>query len=490
MYETPVEEVSSKRRGREARWLSRTLYRVNIAWREVDPLPEVNGAVEPVLATVDALRTAWDRALRRVSAAEFAEARQRSLRRHAIETGIIERLYDLDWGVTEALVAEGITAEVAAREGGVSEEAFTLIRDQLDALEYLTLAVREGRQLSVFFVRELHQLITRHQPTYEARDALGNLVQVPLPHGEWKTQPNHVRRADGSLLQYTPPEHVQSQMEALVERYAETAGAHPVIRAAWLHHRFICIHPFADGNGRVARALTLLALLQAHYAPLVVDRRNRADYLGALDAANDGDLRSLVRLFAQLEIVALRTELERPAVVTPASGSAVDIARAYAERLRSLRAGTETQEVKRAEALGAALQRRVRNHLESVADSLAATFRTVDPATTAEVVAVKALSGPRWLIDLDLKTLDTTFTYSVNIVGVTEPTVLRVDVIALARRQLDEKIHFDPLFRPAPTDTVTLLAADDLDRRWPEIEELLDRTLAVAVDGFGRGLTG
>jgi hypothetical protein len=43
------------------------------------------------------------------------------LRRHAIETGIIERLYDVDWGVTRALIAEGLSAEVAAREGGIDE---------------------------------------------------------------------------------------------------------------------------------------------------------------------------------------------------------------------------------------------------------------------------------------------------------------------------------------------------------------------------------
>lgn len=172
-------------------------------WREIEPLPVVNGSAAPMLATVDSLRRAWDEALSRISAEEFNEARQRNLRRHAIETGIIERLYDVDWGVTEALVAEGITMEVAEREGGISEDALILIRDQLGALEYLVQAVRDGRELSVFFIRELHQLITRHQPTYDARDALGNLVQIPLPHGDWKTQPNHVRRSDGSLLEYT-----------------------------------------------------------------------------------------------------------------------------------------------------------------------------------------------------------------------------------------------------------------------------------------------
>jgi Fic family protein len=468
---------------------------VRIAWREVEPLAAVNGSVEPVLATVDALRTAWDDALGRVLPEEFTEARQRSLRRHAIETGIIERLYDLDWGVTEALVAEGITAEVAEREGGVSEDALRLIRDQLSALEYLTQAVQEGRDLSVFFVRELHQLITRHQPSYEARDALGNLIQVPLSHGEWKTQANHVRRTDGSVLEYTPPEHVQSQMERLVELYAQTSGAHPVVRAAWLHHRFICIHPFADGNGRVARALTLLVLLQARYAPLVVDRRNREDYIRELDAANDGDLRPLIRFFGRLETVALRSELERPAVVKPASGTAVDIARAYADRLRILRGSAPTENVKRAEVLATELQRRIEWHLRSAADGLKDAFRTVDPDARATVTS----SGPFhpewrwWVIELTLRTLGHHFFYRViagSARGDTE--VLAVNVTAhsyadaTSGQEASERVR--PMLEPTPIDTVTLVATDKLDARWPEVEELIDRTLAAAVDHFGRRL--
>lgn len=131
-----------------------------------------------------------------------------------------------------------------------------------------------------------------------------------MVHG--KTFPNDVVRADGSRLQYVPPEHVQSQMDTLMSLYSASEGAHPVVRSAWLHHRFVTIHPFQDGNGRVARALTLLVLLQARYAPLVVDRNQRGEYIDALDAANDGDLRPLIRLFAGLELVALKSELSAP----------------------------------------------------------------------------------------------------------------------------------------------------------------------------------
>jgi len=271
-----------------------------LRWVEVEPLGAVNGELKQVLASVDTLRQAWVVSLEQASTEEFAEARRRSLRRHAIETGIIERLYDVGWGVTEALVAEGITAEVAAREGGLDEDALTTIRSQYDALEFLADAARDGRDLSLHFVRELHHAVCRAQAMYEARNNFGQILQVPLHHGTWKLQLNHVRRRDGSLLEYTPPEHVQSQMERLLELYQATTGDHPVVRAAWLHHRFIRIHPFEDGNGRVARALTLLVLLSSQYAPLVVDRTERDAYIKALDQANDGDLRDLIRLFARL----------------------------------------------------------------------------------------------------------------------------------------------------------------------------------------------
>ena len=72
------------------------------------------------------------------------------------------------------------------------------------------------------------------------------------------------------------------EMERLVELHGQNAHLHPIILAAWLHHRFIRIHPFQDGNGRVARALVLLVLLRQDYAPLVVDRRRRDEYLRAL----------------------------------------------------------------------------------------------------------------------------------------------------------------------------------------------------------------
>ena len=56
--------------------------------------------------------------------------------------------------------------------------------------------------------------------------------------------------------------------------------------AAWVRHRFTQIHPFQDGNGRVARLLATLVFSRAEWLPLVVRRDDRVRYLDALEAAD------------------------------------------------------------------------------------------------------------------------------------------------------------------------------------------------------------
>jgi Fic family protein len=476
-----------------------------------------------MLDTVDELRAAWKRSIERASPEEFGEARRRTLRRHAIETGIIERLYDVSWGVTEALVAEGLTLEVAEREGGVSPDALAIINAQFEALTALVEAAREGRDLSVFFIRELHQAITRHQVTYEARNHLGQVLQVPLRHGEWKTQPNHVIRPDGSLLEYTPPEHVQPQMERLVQLYADTSALHPIVTAAWLHHRFIQIHPFQDGNGRVARALVLLILLRNDYAPLVVDRRRRDEYLHALDEANVGDLAPLVRLFAGAEITALRSELTLPARAPTAPASAVGVAQAYVERLRALRKTDVAKLAAESWRLAGEMSERITAHLQALAEDLERTFREIDPEARQRVFTaappdprakywfaqlVRAarqvdfytnLAEGSWWTRLHLGVLGQTMRYVVAVqkVGHGETGVLAITAFAerlLPRGEPDDtedepRLVPEQLLTLSSNDSVTLVHTDTVEERWQETAELIDGTLAAAVDEFARKLT-
>jgi Fic family protein len=488
----------------------------NFSWKAVTGVPAINGDVSALLATIDDLRRVWEQTLSLATSAEVGQARKRSLRRHAIETGIIERLYDLDWGVTEALVAEGLTLQAAEQEGGVTEDTLAVIRDQYEALEYLADACHGDFTLTVHFIRQLHDLITRHQLTYEARDQFGRVVNKALQHGAWKTDSNRVRRDDGTVVEFAPPAQVQPAMEALLRSYEESAGVHPLVRAAWLHHQFITIHPFADGNGRVGRALTLLVLLQARYAPLVVDRRQRVEYIEALEDANEGDLRPLVRMFARLEGVALRSELIRPTEDVPAGSSAVDVTRASVERLRTLQRNRSQDQQDKTVALAAAIHGRLGAYLREVSVPFREEFRTVDPA--ADVAVYQAVPGDEragwwraqliraanavdfysnlhdgcWWSQLRLTAFRQTLRYVVAVqkAGRGDTGVLVVTVFAESLDTAGDSDQTRPtaLLQTTPHDSVTLVYTDDAELRWPEVHELADRTLAAAITRFSGGL--
>src|SRR5262249_14130750 len=145
--------------------------------------------------------------------------------------------------------------------------------------------VAQRRTLTTSYIKELHHQLTQHQETTEARTQDGRPVQIPLLHGEWKRSSNNPTRPDKRVHEYAPPEHVASEMDTLVRLHEEheREGISPVVSASWLHHRFAQIHPFQDGNGRVARALASLVLLRAKWFPLVIHRDIREDYIKALE---------------------------------------------------------------------------------------------------------------------------------------------------------------------------------------------------------------
>src|ERR1017187_3796524 len=189
-----------------------------------------------------------------------------------------------------------------------------IIQDHYDALEDMFDFVGGRRELSTSYINRLHAALLRNQNTHEVVDQFGRLFDAPLEKGKYKTLPNNPLRSDGSVHEYCPPDHVASEMDNLIRMYArhQSIEIPPEVEAAWLHHRFAQIHPFADGNGRVARAIMLLVMEKHRYAPLVVDRFHRQDYMNALGEASRGDLLPLVRLLMRLESAALSRELELP----------------------------------------------------------------------------------------------------------------------------------------------------------------------------------
>ena len=223
-------------------------------------------------------------------------------REWAIETGIIERLYGWDRGVTEVLIEQGIDSALIAHRGGLqrdqAEHVKDLIEDQLATIEHVFAFVKNQQPLTEHFIRSLHSQFTAHQDYTEARTPEGAIIRVPLIKGAYKTQLNNPRRNDGAIHEYCPPEFVNDEMQRLIEWYSEYKECMaPEVMSAWLHHRFTQIHPFQDGNGRVARALASLVFLRDELFPLVIRDADRNTYIDALEKADQGELHELVTLF-------------------------------------------------------------------------------------------------------------------------------------------------------------------------------------------------
>lgn len=235
-------------------------------------------------------------------------------RQWAIETGILERLYTLSDSATKTLIEHGLDAALIGQEDTDRSPAMvlSLIRDQHHAIEGLYQFVSQQRSLSASYIRELHQVITASQDYCDVINTLGHETQTQLIRGAWKRLPNHITFDDGSRFEYCPPEHVDSEVESLVRLHLKHVenGVSPEVEAAWLHHRFSLIHPFQDGNGRVARCLATLIVLRAGWLPLVVTRHDRPSYIEALRSADKGELRPLVMLFAELERKSIRQALD------------------------------------------------------------------------------------------------------------------------------------------------------------------------------------
>ena len=92
-------------------------------------------------------------------------------------------------------------------------------------------------------------------------------------------------------------------MENLLAMYDQHVknGVPPDVLAAWLHHRFTQIHPFQDGNGRIARALASLVFIRSGWFPLVILRELRNEYITRLEEADKGQLEPLVKMFARIQ---------------------------------------------------------------------------------------------------------------------------------------------------------------------------------------------
>jgi Fic family protein len=241
----------------------------------------------------DGHRKSLHDATKGVSEKHFRRALDIVKRAAAIETGAIEGLYEVDQGFT--ITAATGTAAFAAALEKKEHKTRAYIESQLRAYDFVLDIATQARPIAEAWIRELHQVICGEGATYSVETEVGR-QERPLPLGVYKQDPNHVKLPSGAIHSYAPVNETAPEMERLVTelRSDAFAGAHPVLQAAYAHYGLVWIHPFADGNGRVARALASVFSYRAESIPILITAEQKRIYLGALRAADSGDRQTFV----------------------------------------------------------------------------------------------------------------------------------------------------------------------------------------------------
>ena len=221
----------------------------------------------------------------------------------------------LTYGETKALILFGVTAQ-----GKPLRDHFE-ITGHNDAINWVFDVVKGGGELTEKFIRELHTLILKEAGWKEALTPDGSPTRRRIEVGKYKTQPNHVITVTGETFYFSSPEETPAKMNELVQWYREECSAKngdPIKLAAVFHYRFVRIHPFDDGNGRVARILMNFILLSFGYPPVIIKTEDKGEYFRVLQLADAGQLEPFVDYIAANLIETLEM------MIATAKGEAVE----------------------------------------------------------------------------------------------------------------------------------------------------------------------
>ena len=210
----------------------------------------------------------------------------------------------LTYGETKALILHGITAQ-----GKPLKDHFE-ITGHNKAINWVLDVVKEKRALTENFIRELHELILKESYEVNAVTADGQPTKKKIKVGQYKSSPNHVKTKTGEIFRFASPEETPAMMNDLINWFrikSTQPKPNPILIASEFHYKFIRIHPFDDGNGRIARILMNFILLQFGFPPIVIKTEDKPNYFMALQQADAGSLIPFIDYIAINSIQSLNT---------------------------------------------------------------------------------------------------------------------------------------------------------------------------------------
>ena len=165
---------------------------------------------------------------------------------------------------TELVLEKGITI------GGKTLREHLEVVGHKDAIDYIEELAQQATRIGEWEIRQIHYLIARATDPQDA----GQYRRLDV-------------KAAGTEYRY-PPHYLLGELMAEFVEWLNSEAArqlHPIVSAMEAHTRFVSIHPFRDGNGRTGRLLMNLLLLRSGYPIVVIQTRDRAQYIDGLVAA-------------------------------------------------------------------------------------------------------------------------------------------------------------------------------------------------------------
>jgi len=152
-----------------------------------------------------------------------------------------------------------------------------------ECIELVEKFVEKKEDLNAQFIKQLHKIILKNIDDYQAGVYRKTNVRIL-----------------GAV--HIPPDasKIERLMDEFLDWYYTNKHQIPVPElAAWVQYKFVYIHPFIDGNGRVARLLTNLYLMARDYPPVILKKEDRGKYYKSLRAADSGNLEPFANFIAK-----------------------------------------------------------------------------------------------------------------------------------------------------------------------------------------------